>query len=289
MRAPSARLPAAGLLAVLLGLGGNPGALAYERYGATPSGAGCADCHPGFADRGPLHDLHVGPARMTNNCLLCHTTTGDNPQTSRSGDPEGQGCRGCHGVNNDTDSGWGTGLRAHHRNAGAPPDSDGRRCAMCHPFDPDASPENTLPVYYGRGDVGLYDPCATATPGGEDWDGDGSGLDNDGDLGYEVADADCAATGVAAAPADAPTSLLASPNPFRQTTVLLARGSAAGPAMFEIYDAAGRLVRRHAGRAAGDGRRTFAWDGTADGGAPLPAGVYFARAGDAWTRVVRLR
>jgi hypothetical protein len=41
-------------------------------------------------------------------------------------------------------------------------------------------------------DVNVSDPCATdPAAGGEDWDGDTKGLDNDGDLDYDQDDADC--------------------------------------------------------------------------------------------------
>jgi len=148
---------------------------------------GCVDCHPGFQHRGPLHDLHVGPDRITDECLLCHfATPGDVPYTYQSGATGGQGCRGCHGVDNGTTFGWGTGLRAHHAQFFP------ELCSGCHTDDPPPSPESTLPVYYGRPDVNVMLPCVTdAALGGEDWDDDGLGLDNDGDQLYELADTDC--------------------------------------------------------------------------------------------------
>ena len=161
----------------------------YEQYSGSPS---CDDCHPGFKNGDPLHEMHQGNSQMTNNCTLCHTSIGDNPFTYQSGDAEGQGCRGCHGVDNGTTFGWGAGLRMHHANAGAPADSDGLFCVDCHGGDPAPSPENTLPVYYSRSDVNVNDPCVVASgSGGEDWDGSGLGLDNDGDLDYEDSDVDC--------------------------------------------------------------------------------------------------
>lgn len=166
----------------------------YERYNGSPS---CDDCHSGFVSRGPLHDLHQGNNQMTNTCNLCHVSTGDNPLTYQSGASGGQSCRGCHGVDNGTTFGWGAGLRLHHANAGAPADSDGLFCVDCHPGDPVPDPEDTVPVYYVRGDVDVNDPCVVASAsGGEDWDGDGFGLDNDGDLDYEDADSDCSASPV---------------------------------------------------------------------------------------------
>ncbi len=146
-------------------------------------GNNCVVCHPGFENLGPLHDLH---SQMTNNCFLCHTDLGDDPSTTSSGDPEGHGCRGCHGVDNGTSLGWGAGLRAHHLAEGE------TLCASCHPNDPVPSPEDTLPVYYSRTDVNVTDPCqSTPAPPGEDFDASGRGLDNDGDLLFDMADPDC--------------------------------------------------------------------------------------------------
>ena len=49
-----------------------------------------------------------------------------------------------------------------------------------------------MPPYYGRSDVNITGPCLVSSEsGGEDWNGDGLGLDNDGDLLYENADPDC--------------------------------------------------------------------------------------------------
>ncbi len=159
-------------------------ASAYEKYRP-----GCYECHPGFRDIGPTHDMHVGSSQMTNNCTICHFTIGDVPKIADSG--VGHGCVGCHGVDNGVADGWGAGLRRHHAEAGAPADSDGDFCINCHAGDPASSPESTIPVYYLRADVLIDDPCETVVPGGEDWDGDGLGLDNDGDLAYETSDSDC--------------------------------------------------------------------------------------------------
>ena len=140
---------------------------------AFPSASGCASCHPSFQGRGALHDMHVGNNQMTNNCLLCHTSVGDDPDINSSA--EGVSCTGCHIPD---------GLWSHHQVSGI-------SCAPCHVGWPTPAPEGTLPPYYSRTDVSLSDPCAVATAGGEDWDNDGKGLDNDGDDLYEAADPDC--------------------------------------------------------------------------------------------------
>ncbi|MEN8182497.1 MAG: hypothetical protein ABFS46_08175, partial [Myxococcota bacterium] len=154
---------------------------AYPSY--NDGGTDCVQCHPGFVERGPLHDLHVGNNQMTNECLLCHTSVGDDPQTDSSGDDEGLGCSGCH---------VGPGLRLHHTNAGAPDDADGLFCVNCHPTDPPPLGEDFLPPYYERVDVNITDPCEIDPEfGGEDYNADEFGLDNDGDLLYDIDDPDC--------------------------------------------------------------------------------------------------
>ena len=157
---------------------------AYTHYGN--DGNGCAQCHPGFAGFGTLHQRHVGSAAMTDNCSLCHTQVGDDPELDESA--AGIGCVGCHEP---------FGLRLHHANAGAPKDKNGLYCRNCHPSDGVPPPENLVNAkarsYYLRTDVRVKDPCqAQPAPPGEDFDAGASGLDNDGDLAYDMADSDCA-------------------------------------------------------------------------------------------------
>jgi hypothetical protein len=147
-------------------------AAAYQRYEGTPASPSCSACHAGFIGMGTLHSLHLG---MTGTCSLCHTSTGDNALLSN--------CAGCH---------TGEGLRKHHASAGAPADSNGLTCAGCHPGDPLPAPENILPPYYSLANVSVKNPCeAQPGPPGEDFNGDLTGLDNDGDLAYDMQDADC--------------------------------------------------------------------------------------------------
>ena len=92
----------------------------------------------------------------------------------------------------------------------------------------------------------------------------------------------CPATAAVTAPAPVPPAagwLLVAPNPgtapFRLSYVL---PSAAGGTRLDVsvHDVAGRLVRAlFSGEALGRGELT--WDGTGDGGRPLPRGVYFLR------------
>lgn len=82
-----------------------------------------------------------------------------------------------------------------------------------------------------------------------------------------------------------PRPLVAYPNPMRDGTELryLARGGAA--VSLQIYDAAGKRVRRLLSGARLDaGEQRFAWDGRNDAGTPLPAGTYFASVGEGDTR-----
>jgi hypothetical protein len=141
-----------------------------------PAADGCRTCHPDYQG-GPgaaLHDMHVGTMQMTNNCQLCHTSFFDIPDINES--VAGVSCVGCHLPN---------GLWEHHLGASI-------SCAPCHTTWPTPDPENTLPPYYGRSDVAISDPCLVEpAAGGEDYSGDGFGLDNDGDFLYDAADPDC--------------------------------------------------------------------------------------------------
>ncbi len=54
--------------------------------------------------------------------------------------------------------------------------------------------ENVKPPYFTRADVRVTKPCVkNKANGGEDFNADGKGLDNDGDLAYDGNDSDCAA------------------------------------------------------------------------------------------------
>jgi len=112
---------------------------------------------------------------MTNNCQLCHSSFFDAP-VDINGSLAGVSCVGCH---------LSRGLWQRHQ-------ASGISCAPCHTGWSTPDPESTLPPYYGRTDVLLSDPCSANTAaGGEDWNGNGRGLDNDGDTAYDAADSDC--------------------------------------------------------------------------------------------------
>ncbi len=293
MRALSRLGVSAGLLLVLVVTTPSDG---YERYEAQGGMRGCADCHPGFISRGPLHDLHVGPDQMTSECLLCHVSVGDNPRTSEGGAAGAQSCRGCHGRDNGTDLGWGAGLRLHHTASGVPPDMNGLRCANCHPGDPVPLPEDVRPVHYLRDDVNVKEPCSPMPPDGEDWDGDGLGLDNDGDLAYDEGDSDCISVGVGDV-ADAPdvlSVLSVTPNPAIGTRAEIVYAlSAPGDVTIRVIDPAGRRVSAAHETSVGAGVHAFVLDTHDRDGRRLPSGIYLveieARGTVTSARVVILR
>ncbi len=186
-------------------------ALGYESYhdpDLNDTGY-CVTCHDGFT-RGksdPLHVLHVaGDDPVTTNCNLCHTGSGkDNPlimwSTGDNGD--GKGCTGCHGrdygetVEADHRGfsitgkvkASGYGLRKNHTTRGI------IVCLNCHTdrAQADILTEDVQPPYYSRADVSLSSmPANTCTNEDTANDADIVGLDNDGDLLWDIADPDCA-------------------------------------------------------------------------------------------------
>jgi hypothetical protein len=96
---------------------------------------------------------------------------------------------------------------------------------------------------------------------------------------------------------DAPVTrrmLRNSPNPFRALTTLAFELPRAERVTLRVYDIGGRRVRTLAeARALAPGAHRFEWDGRDDAGAPLQAGLYFARleAGEAreTRRMARMR
>ncbi len=80
--------------------------------------------------------------------------------------------------------------------------------------------------------------------------------------------------GVVSQPALAP----AAPNPFTGSTQLAIVLDHASRVDAEVLDAAGRVVRSLAAGEFDAGRHVLVWDGTSEGGARVPSGVYFVRA-----------
>jgi glucose/arabinose dehydrogenase len=88
-------------------------------------------------------------------------------------------------------------------------------------------------------------------------------------------------------------SMSAAPNPFRTRTEIQFAMAEAGAVKLEVYDVSGRRVRRLLEGAVGPGTSRVAWDGSDDGGSPLPPGVYMGRLrgprGSESIRLLRLR
>lgn len=67
------------------------------------------------------------------------------------------------------------------------------------------------------------------------------------------------------------------PNPFSAATSIRYVLGAAAEVSSEVYDAAGRRVRRLAAGSRPGGEHVMTWDGRNDDGAAMPSGVYFCR------------
>jgi hypothetical protein len=144
-----------------------------------------------------LHDVHRN-IMLNFDCNTCHTGNTKFPVFIGSSNGgvglPGVGCLGCHGREEDKghdtiSSGRAAGLNQHHHRSGV------TECAKCHT---DADPanykpvgENVLPAYYFSPDAAHpnkpTDPCTTS----ELFVSPLKGLDNDGDLQYELNDPDC--------------------------------------------------------------------------------------------------
>ncbi len=88
----------------------------------------------------------------------------------------------------------------------------------------------------------------------------------------------CGAVGVGESVAPgANVSLAARPDPMRSGTTFTFDAGGSGRAEVSIFDVAGRVVRTLESSGGRSGRRSVAWDGRDDRGAPAPPGVYVAR------------
>lgn len=143
-----------------------------------------------------LHEVHRS-TMLSFDCDTCHTGSTKFPvfigsSNGGNGLPP-IGCLGCHGreedMGHDTiSSGRAAGLNQHHHRSGV------TECAKCHT---DADPanykpvgEDVLPAYYFADAAHPNKPldaCATS----ERFVSLSEGLDNDGDLLYELLDPDC--------------------------------------------------------------------------------------------------
>lgn len=188
--------------------------LSYESYSQNKDATNCRACHGDFnsgqpyTEKGGTHAVWPSDLMTVHSTNMlggdCDTCHGSGPRfpvyTNISSGGSGLspiGCVGCHGRSQDgfgtTGSGYGAGLRQHHQRLGA---ADCSSAGFCHD---DADPgvkvtvgENILPPYYANPGTGHNiptNPCNSS----ENIAGSSNGLDNDGDLSYEMADADCAA------------------------------------------------------------------------------------------------
>lgn len=188
---------------------------AYESYTASAKAykTNCAQCHGNFRTKpyvsladgelwsDSLHKVH-SKNMLNRDCAACHGSS-NNPVfiSSSSGGNElpALSCIGCHGrtedARKDNQTGvWGevgAGLRQHHWN------SDVTICADCHgdtnPTEFSPVGEIVLPPYYAN--PGLNHPdipiSACNVSGSENFAGSSIGLDNDGDLVYDIYDSQC--------------------------------------------------------------------------------------------------
>ncbi len=270
-------------------------ASAYQQYSQNRDATNCRACHGDFraADYfsvkdngywGNLHSLH----RMTmlsGDCDVCHQISTFPVQLSVSNGGTGLapiGCVGCHGrdadntaANPEYPDGRGAGLRQHHQRAGV------TVCGTCH-ADADPSTfttagEDVLPPYYGVS-IAAHPKMPTQScngDGSENFAGYPRGLDNDGDLAYDGADANCSTVDVGDAPVAQAVRLQNYPNPFNPVTIVRYELPVTGWVRVRVYDASGRLVRTlvssdHVAAGVHETR----WDGLADSGLPAASGIY---------------
>src|SRR6185436_15988005 len=76
---------------------------------------------------------------------------------------------------------------------------------------------------------------------------------------------------------DAPILALASANPTRGPARFQLQLPGATAVTTDVCDVAGRRLCSLASGTLGAGTHSIRWDGTANSGAPVPAGVYFVR------------
>lgn len=73
------------------------------------------------------------------------------------------------------------------------------------------------------------------------------------------------------------------PNPFNPTTTIAFELAAGGPVRCTVYDVHGRQVATLLDRFASAGPHRVSWNGTTDGGIPMPSGVYsYKLEGEGW-------
>lgn len=191
-------------------------ARAYPLYSTNRTNQ-CAACHGSMStSAGNYASLHDGVAWGTNlmnghatnmlssDCNACHSASGFFPvfldgSAGGTGFPV-IGCMGCHGRSGDSRDpvgGYGAGLRRHHDRAGI------SVCRGCHAdaattssYTPVA--ESVLPPYYFSPDTNhTTKPANPCDANGSESVFGTTGLDNDGNGLYDLADPACAAAATA--------------------------------------------------------------------------------------------
>lgn len=179
--------------------------LAWEEFAD-----GCDNCHGSFTANpydppsgganwsNSLHNIHQG--MVSNDCNTCHTDTGNpgdpQPPVFTESSTGGAGlatisCVGCHG--RDQDMGQTTASGIAQRGAGLRQLHEGiRNCGGCHDDQTGYTPvgENILPNYYANPGTG-HPNIPSSSCNGENFAGSATGLDNDGNGLYDVADPNC--------------------------------------------------------------------------------------------------
>ena len=275
--------------------------LAYDRWSIDDDATNCGACHGDFRSNGytspsdglfwgNLHNIHRQDM-VSGDCDTCHAANRF-PVLLNSADG-GSGldpisCMGCHGRAEDNTvanpevatgarSGYGAAMRQHHFRTGI------TVCGDCHldadPLNYTAVGENVPPVYYAN--PGTNHPDIPTDPcnddGSENFAGATVGIDNDGDLAYDMNDGDC---GMTAAPERVPVAALLrnEPNPFNPQTTIHYTVSAPGLVRINVYDTAGRLVRELVDSVHSEaGEFTVDWNGRDTRGVMQASGVYYYR------------
>lgn len=271
---------------------------AYTQYSQNGDDTYCASCHGDFRSNaytspvddqvwGNIHNLHRS-TMLSGDCDACHLSSGRFPtmmdESAGGSGLDPIGCVGCHGRAEDNVAGnpsfpfgFGAGLRQHHTNAG---EDD---CLGCHD---DADPANytpvgeqVLPPYYANPGTGhdMMPKASCNDDGSEHFAGATIGLDNDGDLEYDMADAGCDLSAVPVSHASG--SLMQNhPNPFNPSTKIQYVMDHPGHALLQVFALNGERVKTLVD-ADHDQATTYtvAWNGQAEDGRVLPSGTYFYR------------
>lgn len=205
----------AGMLIAILSPWGSI-ANAYDRYSVNRDATNCRACHGDFRASAPYTSLHDGvpwknpstsgnlnlhdghrTTMLSGDCGACHASAGRFPTyiaTSAGGNGLAAiSCLGCHGRSEPSAGGAvkAAGLRQHHYRSGV------TSCLGCHP---DSNPanfttanEHVFPPFYSMPDAFHPNKPANACNigGSESAVAPPYGLDNDGDLTYDGAEAEC--------------------------------------------------------------------------------------------------